>query len=456
MLVAVTPQVSIKRHITGSEQGNGGEHFGRGARSTGASVPDPEACIRRAVRWMNLSVTFCEAAELKYRNRISILLSLVVLSCSTWLAADTSARDPVPADPGATTLEARMIPPEDITAPTDALPDTGLRVLETALVGQLTGAGGFNDTASQWDIHGADLGHMFWHEDRLYMVFGDTFGPGGLGGRNWRSNALARLADPVPGEGLRIEAMITGPGGAAKELIPSRKIGGIEKTVIPTHGISIDGRMYLHYMSVRRWGKHGQWDVRHSGFAYSDDDGRTWVVPRSAITPGGSGFEQVALVQDESHVYTLGIPGGRWGGVRLRRVPPGAFLDRRAYEYWDGETWVQEPAAAATLVPGPVGELSLAWSKRHQRWLMMYLNPERRAVVLRTAPALTGPWGGEQVVATAEEYPGLYAPYIVPVKDIGDDVYFTLSMWGKYNVFLMHMTLDAEPAILAARPDAAS
>lgn len=318
-----------------------------------------------------------------------------------------------------------------------------LGVIETKLVGQLTGADSANDTAKRWDIYGTDLGHMFWHCDKLYMVFGDTFGEGGLGGKNWRSNALARLVDPDPKQGLRIEAMITGPNGAAKELIPSHKIAGIEKTVIPTHGISVDGRIYLHYMSVRRWEGPGQWNVRHSGLAYSDDDGQTWITPRSAIWSEQIGFEQVALVHGDDWIYTLGIPGGRWGGLRLRRVASDNILDRQAYQYWDGASWGGARKAAVVIVPAPVGELSVAWSARHRLWLMMYLNPERRGVVLRTAAKLTGPWEEEQIVVTTEQYPGLYAPYIVPMPDLGEDVYFTLSLWESYNVFLMHTRLQA-------------
>lgn len=325
------------------------------------------------------------------------------------------------------------------------------QVHDTSLVAQITGADSDNDTAARWGIHGTDLGHMFWHRDRLYMVFGDTFGEGGLGGENWRSNTLARLAETDPAQGLRIESMITGPDGLAKELIPSRKIWGIEKTVIPTNGISIDGRMYLHYMSVTRWGSGGgRWHVRHSGFAYSDDDGQNWTVPKSAVWPGGSGFEQVAFVRHDDYVYTLGIPEGRWGSILLRRVAPRAILDRNAYEYWNGESWTGDPKAAAAIVPAPVGELSVAWSERHGSWLMMYLNPERRAAVLRTARELTGPWGEEQIVVTAEHYPGLYAPYIVPTTTGGDDVYFTMSMWEPYNVFLMHMKLEASAISVSA------
>jgi hypothetical protein len=208
--------------------------------------------------------------------------------------------------------------------------------------------------------------------------------------------------------------------------------------------------MILHYMSVRQWGKRGQWDVRYSGFAYSDDDGDTWSVPRSSIWPAGSGFEQVSFVERDDYVYTFGIPGGRWGGVRLRRVAPSAILDRNGYEYWNGERWSNDPRSAAVVVPAPVGELSVVWSERHKLWLMMYMNPKRHAAVLRTAAEITGPWAEEQVVVTRKSYPGLYAPFIVPMRDPGDEVYFTMSLWWRYNVVLMGMTLEPGATQVAA------
>ena len=320
--------------------------------------------------------------------------------------------------------------------------DAAVRIVSTENLGALTGGDSANDTADRWGIHGTDLGHMFWHRGKLHMVFGDTFGFPGLGGRNWRSNALARIADPDPRNGLPIETMVAGPRGVARELIPSRKIEGDEKTVIPTHGISIDGRMYLHYMSVRTWGEHGHWVVGHSGIAYSDDDGGSWHQPAEAVWPRDSGFEQVAFVLEDGILYTFGIGEGRWSGVRLRRVEPGRILEQDAYQFWDGSAWVDEADAAAPIVPAPAGELSVAWSEHHRRWLMMYLHPEKKAVVLRTAPRLTGPWSEDRVVVTAAEYPGLYAPYIVPGSEIDGDLYYTMSMWGPYNVFLLRTTLQ--------------
>lgn len=304
-------------------------------------------------------------------------------------------------------------------------------------VAQVTGPGSVNDTARRWDVYGADLGHMLWYEGSLYMVFGDTFGPGG---HDWRSNTMARIASPVPSSGLPFASMVTGRGGAAAELLGSKKVDGVEQTVIPTYGIAVGSRMYLHYMSVRHWTSPGRWQINYSGMAWSDDGGRTWVKDPGTRWPAGSNFGQVAMAEQRGTVYLLGIPAGRFGGVQVARVSSADLLSLGDYRYWDGTTWSADPAAAATVVPAPVGELSVRWSSYLGRWLMMYLDESRAAVVLRTAPQLTGPWTAEQVVTTAAQYPELYAPYLVPVET-GPDVYFTMSQYGPYEVYLMRARL---------------
>src|SRR5687768_11400200 len=45
------------------------------------------------------------------------------------------------------------------------------------LVAQLTGADSINETDDHYGVSGTDLGHTFEHKGRLYMMFGDTFGP---------------------------------------------------------------------------------------------------------------------------------------------------------------------------------------------------------------------------------------------------------------------------------------
>lgn len=88
---------------------------------------------------------------------------------------------------------------------------------------------------------------------------------------------------------------------------------------------------------------------------------------------------------------------------------------------------------------------------------MMYLDETRAAIVVRTAPDLVGPWGDAHIVAQARDYPGLYAPYIVPGGVFADEVRFTMSRWKPlYNVFLMRAPLSAEVPVVAEAEGSAS
>lgn len=326
-----------------------------------------------------------------------------------------------------------------------ASPVAGLDgVAPVTMVAQLTGAASINDTEAKYGVAGTDLGHTFAHEGQLYMVFGDTFG---AFKSDWRSNVAAVISDDDPRDGLTFDRMITDQPGHAKVLIPQEAVAGTEITVIPTNGVSIpngaESRMVLHYMAVSFWGEPGRWDLNHSGLAYSDDDGETWTVDPNATWPADSNFGQVAFETVGDHVYVFGIPGGRFGGVALARVPPENILDLAAYEYWDGAAWVPGDAtAAATIVPAPAGELSVRWNDHYQQWLMMYLNEDKYAIVLRTADCLTGPWGEERTVVTGTEYAQLYAPYMPPTWNDGPEVYFAMSVFDTYQVLWMQTSLS--------------
>lgn len=394
------------------------------------------------------------------RRRIPILVSLALVAsvavvglARTGSEGDVAATR-ITAEPSVPPVETATPEPRPAAAegtlqtqngdpePPDATPvSSPLEVTGTRVVARLTGAGSLNDTASRWNVTGTDLGHMFWHGGTLNMVFGDTWGTGGVEGVDWRSNVMARITNPTPRTGFRFDDMVTDGAGWAKELLPSRKIPGDEKTVIPTYGVSVGSRMYLHYMSVREWTSPGRWDANMAGLAYSDDGGLTWVKDPRATWPGTSNFVQTAMLRHEGYVYVFGIPAGRFGGVQLARVRPGGLLDPGAYAYWNGTGWGTTRAAAETIVPAPVGELSVRWSEHHEKWLMTYLNEERRAIVLRTADAITGPWDEERIVVTAEEHPQLYAPYMVPM-DTGAEIHFTMSRFDSYQVFLLSATLE--------------
>lgn len=307
---------------------------------------------------------------------------------------------------------------------------------------QLTGPGSPNQTFERWNVGGTDLGFTFLHEGDLYMVFGDTYG---RERSDWRSNTMAKVADvESPAAGLEFERFISDPSGRATELLSSQKVYWVEQTVIPTNGVSVDSRMFLHYMSVRRWVAPGQWRINHAGLAYSEDDGHTWVKS-GPFWGERSNFAQVAFarIDDEPEtVYLFGIPAGRFGQVKLARVAADTMLSPGAYEYWDGGDWSPFESDAATVVPAPVGELSVAWSGYLQRWVMMYLDERHKAIVVRTADELTGPWTEPRLITTARDHPQLYAPFIIPFRTNAPEIFFTMSRWDSYNVYLMHLKLD--------------
>lgn len=337
--------------------------------------------------------------------------------------------------------EARAATPPASPDPSPAASPVALPDLPVEQVAILTGddPAATTQTGERWEVFGTDLGSSFRHRDRTYLVFGDTFGEYK---RDWRSNVLGISTDDDPTDGVTIDRMIEDAPGHAKEILSSRKVDFQEMTVIPTYGVAVGDRLFLHYMSVKHWGEPGHWDLGAAGFAWSDDEGQTWTKDPDAILPGDTNWGQVAIEEHEGFLYLFGIPGGRYGDLRLARVAPDALLDLAAWTYWNGSGWVAAADEAAVLVPGPVGELSVRWNAHYRRWLMMYLIDNEGLIVLRTAEALTGPWSDARVVVRATDYPALYAPFMYPTWNDGPDIWFNMSLFGPYNVFLMRTSLE--------------
>ena len=393
-------------------------------------------------------------------SRRALLRLIAVSSLSAVLPACVPAPlapTPSPA-PTHTASPQPTLPQETATmqpTPIALLPESSralkeLKNLQT--VARLVGEGAINDTPGLWGVYGTDLGSLFDKDGRLYMVFGDTFGccipgsggPGSAG--DWRSNVMAVITDRDPRDGLTFEEMITDRPGHAKQLLAK---GSGDVTVIPTYGVAVDQRMYLHYMAVKVWGAPGRWTLNASGLAYSDDDGHTWVKDEGARWAGDSSFGQAALVKSGDDLYMFGIPGGRYGEVCLARAPQADLLNKSAYRYFSGmrdgaPQWSPEEQTAAPIVPAPVGELSVLWNAYLQRWIMTYLDTPQYALMLREAPDLWGPWSPALTLARGAQYPGLYGAYMHPwlVEEDGRIVYFTMSQWGPYAVFLMKVELE--------------
>ncbi|GAA2335763.1 DUF4185 domain-containing protein [Dactylosporangium salmoneum] len=354
-----------------------------------------------------------------------------------------------------------------------ALTTTGLVALDAApalataahtsasLIEKLTGPDGPNNTWGRWDVKATDLG-ILWDNGagQTLAAFGDTFGdawvgPGGgvlgPGDGYWRSNVLLRSGDTNLADGMHFDSAVTGADGRAREIVPGlhQPDGTGEVTKIPTAGISVGTRQYLSFMSVRHWGPPGQWDTNYARIAYSDDNGTTWSTAGTPTwnNPGlNDHFQMQAFARNGGYVYVYGTPSGRLGSAYVARVPEAQMLTQSAYQYWNGSTWVtNNEAAAVAIVGAPVSELSVRYDSWSGKWLMMYLQGED--IIMRTATSPQGPWSGSQVVVSSADYPGLYGGFMHPWS-AGGTIYFTMSQWDPYNVYLMKVQINAAGQIV--------
>lgn len=315
-----------------------------------------------------------------------------------------------------------------------------------------------NRTDSRFDVGCTDLGIVWTMGNGEFGIFfGDTDGknfsptPGGGGnGGHWRSNVLAFSDDNDLSDGLYIRGMVTKPDDAfvANTIIPSDHItdGTGSFTTIPTAAIHANGMEYVHYMDVRMWGAAGQWTTNFSGLYSSSDHGRNWQRRREVVFAGNSNFAMAAYAKKDGNVYMVGTPAGRFGAAYLARFAEEDILNPADYEYLsDGVHWVKGNERDATpIFEAPVGEISLAYNSHFDKWIVTYLNEHRAEIVMRYAHQAHGPWSAEYTLASGWDYPALYGAYIHPLSNDSDQLYFLMSLWHPYNVFLMKATLAME------------
>lgn len=353
---------------------------------------------------------------------------------------------PIPGPPGEPIAPA---PPAAVN-PAEPGPISGAppqpAVLDVSVVSQVTGPGSDNRTDKRWQVDGTDLGIMWESKPgEVAVAFGDSFGKGWefgvVGGPDWRSNTLGHSTDSDLSDGMTIDSMVQDSRCHAAELISSRKVKNWETTVIPTSGFAVSDRQYMSYMSIRRWSSvPGMWWTNYRGIAYSDDNGSTWTKDPHARWDnmfGLSKFQVSTMVPQGDHVYMFGTVNGRVGTVGLARVPKDDVLNKTAYQYWVNGTWAPVDFNEATpIADGIASELSVRYDAQRSIWQMTYLDPIAGNIVLRESITAQGQWTPPTTLVRTAEYPKAYGGFMHPWSKDGE-LYFTVSEWDSYNVYLM-------------------
>ncbi len=309
-----------------------------------------------------------------------------------------------------------------------------------------------NNTATAWNVGGTDLGVVWEMEPGNYGIFfGDTFGhdftanpanPGPNGG-SWRSNVLAFSADGQLDDGLSLSDMAKDNSGNAREIIYGGKdqSGNGDWTSIPTAAIRANGADYVHYFNIRSW---TGWVTNYSGMYKSVDNGQNWTKCEGVEFSATSNFGQVGYFKRDGYVYMIGTQTGRDSPAHLARFRESDIENRAKYEYWDGTAgqWIRGDESSATvIIDEKVGELSFIYNEKHSKWIIAYFNADRYNITMRTAEEITGPWSEPYELAAGKDYPQLYGSYFHPRSVTGDHLYFLMSVWMPYNVFLMKAEL---------------
>ncbi|MCV7257409.1 DUF4185 domain-containing protein [Mycobacterium shimoidei] len=374
--------------------------------------------------------------------------------------------------PGAGQMPPNAVPlaPEAAPTPPAAEPPPSIAGAPTSLVEWVTGPMGPNKTLERFGISGTDLGIMWDNGDpvnrQVLMAFGDTFGYCKVHGQQWRYNVLFRTSDQNLNDGITVPPGVPNNNYSgspvrspafSKQVIPGIKLAGTQEGMIPTAGIAIGRTQYMNFMSIKNWGRDGEWSTNYSAIAVSKDNGQNWgiypqtvrpaaadSVPHARYIPGNENFQMGAFLKTgDGYVYSFGTPSGRGGSAYLSRVPQGFIADLTKYQYWNGDqnAWVPaNPGAATPVIPGPVGEMSAQYNTYLKQYLVLYTNGNND-VVARTAPAPQGPWSPEQLLVSSFQMPGgIYGPMLHPWAS-GKDLYFNLSLWSAYDVMLMHTEL---------------
>lgn len=309
-----------------------------------------------------------------------------------------------------------------------------------------------NLTVQQWNIGGTDLGIVWEQNPGQYGIFfGDSYGrnfkpfepkPNDASGE-WRCNFLAFSTDTDLEDGLSFSGVATDNKGEAREIIPGGKdkSGKGDWTSIPTAAIRANGKDYVHYFNMRNW-RH--WDTNYSGLYRSADSGITWGPCIDVKFSSNSYFGQIGYFKKDGYIYMIGTETGRNTPARLARFREKDIERQKRYEYWDGiaKRWIRGDEKRATvIIDDKVGELSFIYNYKYKKWIIAYFASARYDITLRMADDITGPWSEPYKLVDSKEYPQLYGSFFHPLSSYGDELYFLMSMWKPYNVFLMKAKL---------------
>lgn len=327
------------------------------------------------------------------------------------------------------------------------------------------------------DVWTGDLGVMFKHQGKGYIMTGDTGG-----GENFAPNVLGFFTNNIlsayQGVGL------SNPGLANdQQSLPCPEInwqtktnGGPEEyfpliepdSTVPAGAIGLDNTIYVFMMDVTSWTEPA---TARSILVKSKDNGQTfdfiwkWNIDNKFVNISPIvGPDPVDPTKEV--VYLVGSGKYRQSPVYLAYVEKKDIEDRTKYKYFKSlqnniPQWSNNEAEAMPIVDNvKVGELSVQWNYYLKQWLLAFFDYNASNLYFRAAKYPWGPWSEPKLVYSGTEvydwygyrvdrfgkqqtWGGAYGGYLLTglTRQSGRLVYFVLSLWNPYNIFLLETDL---------------
>jgi hypothetical protein len=254
---------------------------------------------------------------------------------------------------------------------------------------------------------GGDVGVSALLQGRSAWAFGDTFFvEPAHDGLTWRSATWLSTGDLDGTDGLDGFAFGMGDDDKPAQLLPHTAEELAFALANPGHrrtpwpgATAGDGERAVVLYSDMLTGDEGQWDFEAIGGSVA-----IWTdphTPAERVLPPLFGADEPswgagALLHD-GWLYALAYGPDGGDATVLARVQWGRETERAAWRFWGGAGW---SASASALEPVFDGApfVGLQHVPALELFVAVYMPPLSERIVLRTAPALQGPWSAAQPV----------------------------------------------------------
>jgi Domain of unknown function (DUF4185) len=159
----------------------------------------------------------------------------------------------------------------------------------------------------------------------------------------------------------------------------------------------------------RLWAAPGDFNFYGVGQSFAVWSDLSELPERPVVSPGSAhptllfsqdepGFGGASAIDEDTLFAFAPVQDGLSFHFLLGKVALESVLDRSAWRFWDGAQWSTALSSARPVFDAA----SVQFNAYLGQWMAIYSAVFSNDVMLRTAPALTGPWSDELRLFTAD------------------------------------------------------